>query len=50
MISEFFHYVQKFSISVKTKVNSSGKVLIELFQKSMLAFGKLFVLKAFEDF
>ena len=41
MIGEFSHYVRKFSILVKTKVNSSGKVLIELFQKVMLAYGKL---------
>ena len=41
MIGEFSHYVRKYLILVKTKVNNSGKVLIELFQKVMLAYGKL---------
>ncbi len=41
MIGEFSHYDRKYLILVKTKDNSSGKVLIELFQKVMLACGKL---------
>ena len=33
MIGEFSHYDRKYLILVKTKDNSSGKVLIELFKK-----------------